>query len=146
MGSSCSPLDALKIARPCGADWAAMTGDARVRFCNLCQLNVYNLSEMSRADAEALVAEREGRVCVRFYRRADGTMITQDCPVGLAAVKRRVALMAASIFGFLSLTSASILGYRAVDDFRRATAVKPLPELPRRIDVEMGDVGPTMGR
>ena len=74
------PLDTLRVAQPCPADWHAMTGDGRVRFCDDCGLNVYNLSALSTADALELVQETEGRRCVRFYRRADGTVLTQDCP------------------------------------------------------------------
>ena len=29
-----------------------------------------------------IVAEREGSMCVRFFRRTDGTVLTADCPVG----------------------------------------------------------------
>jgi hypothetical protein len=66
-----------------------MEGDDRVRFCSQCNLNVYNLSAMGLDEAEALVAGAEGRLCVRFYRRTDGTIITQDCPVGVQAVRQR---------------------------------------------------------
>lgn len=59
-----------------------MDGDERVRFCRECSRNVYNLSAMSAPEACRLVAEREGRVCVRFYQRRDGTVLTSDCPVG----------------------------------------------------------------
>ena len=68
-----------------------MTGDERVRHCAECKLNVYNLSEMSGQQATELITETEGRLCVRFYRRADGTMLTRDCPVGVAALKRRLS-------------------------------------------------------
>jgi len=68
-----------------------MLGDDRIRFCGQCSLNVYNLSSMTRADAEALIARTEGRLCVKFYRRFDGSIITQDCPIGLQAIKRRVS-------------------------------------------------------
>jgi len=68
-----------------------MLGDERVRFCGQCSLNVYNLSSMTRADAEALIARTEGRLCVKFYRRFDGSIITKDCPIGLRAIKRRVS-------------------------------------------------------
>jgi|SRR5581483_2922244 len=95
-------LENVKIARPCGADWEKMTGDDRVRFCNLCQLNVYNLSGMKREEAEALLAAKSGKMCVRLYKRADGTVITEDCPIGLAAVKRRVATVAASALALLA--------------------------------------------
>ena len=63
---------------------------------------------MTRADAEALLAERVDGVCVRFYRRFDGTILTADCPVG---VKARVRLRAvwgtlvAVTLGTLSVSS-----------------------------------------
>jgi hypothetical protein len=59
-----------------------MDGDARVRFCRECNRNVYNLSTMTEREARRVVAEREGRLCVRFYQRSDGTVLTSDCPVG----------------------------------------------------------------
>jgi hypothetical protein len=59
-----------------------MDGDARVRFCRECNRNVYNLSAMTEREAQRVVAEREGRLCVRFYQRSDGTVLTSDCPVG----------------------------------------------------------------
>jgi hypothetical protein len=81
-------LDRLRIASPCDASWDEMEGDDLVRFCRHCQLNVYNLSGMSRREAAAFVREAEGRLCVRFYRRADGTLLTDNCPVGWRAVRR----------------------------------------------------------
>lgn len=86
-----SPLKGVHIATPCTADWEEMYGDVRVRFCADCKLNVYNLSAMKRVEAERLIATYEGRLCVRFLRRADGTILTNDCPVGLRAVKQRVS-------------------------------------------------------
>ena len=68
-----SPLNNIKIASPCSQDWDAMIGSERKRYCGDCKLNVYNLSGMSRTEAENLLSNSEGRLCVRFYRRADGT-------------------------------------------------------------------------
>jgi len=98
-----SPLDQLRIAAPCPADWDQMFSfdDERVRFCSQCNLNVYNLSGMSRQEAEALIRKTEGRLCVRFYRRADGSILTQNCPVGLKAIKRRVAWVAQVVLGMV---------------------------------------------
>src|SRR5262245_32756009 len=98
-----SPLDHIKIAAPCSADWDQMFSfeDKRVRFCSQCNLNVYNLSDMSRQEAEALINKTEGRLCVRFYRRADGSILTQNCPVGLKAIKRRVAWVAQVVLGMV---------------------------------------------
>lgn len=80
-------LDSIKIASPCSADWDAMTGDDRVRHCAECKLNVYNLSAMTADEAVALVQSAEGRLCVNLFKRADGTVITADCPVGLRAAR-----------------------------------------------------------
>jgi hypothetical protein len=86
-----NPLDNVRVASPCNADWDQMLGNDRVRFCGQCNLNVYNLSSMTRAQAEQLIERTEGRLCVRYFRRADGSVLTQDCPVGLKAVRRRMA-------------------------------------------------------
>ena len=90
-------LDHVRVAAPCKADWDQMVGSDRVRFCGQCSLNVYNLSVMTRSDAETLIARTEGRLCVRFYRRFDGSIITKDCPVGLRAIRRRVSYVAKAI-------------------------------------------------
>jgi hypothetical protein len=62
-----------------------MSGDDQSCFCGRCAQFVYNLSEMTREEAEALIMESEGKTCIRFYRRADGTMLTKDCTVGVRA-------------------------------------------------------------
>jgi hypothetical protein len=83
-----------------------MIGDERARFCGQCELNVYNLSAMSAQEAESLIARTEGRLCVRYYRRKDGSIITQDCPVGLRRLKQRAArikrAVASLVLGFLA--------------------------------------------
>jgi hypothetical protein len=101
-----SPLRNVKVASPCPADWDRMIGGDRARFCGQCELNVYNLSAMSTLEAESLIARTEGRLCVRYYRRKDGSVITQDCPVGLRALKQRAARIkrafASLVLGFLA--------------------------------------------
>jgi hypothetical protein len=44
-----------------------------------CKQHVFNLSEMTESQAEALVRQTEGRVCVRYFVRTDGTVMTNDC-------------------------------------------------------------------
>lgn len=106
MSKYASPLNNIKIASPCSADWNQMIGGERQRFCGECQLNVYNLSGMTRSEAEKLLMNSEGRLCVRFYKRTDGTILTKDCPVGWRAFKKRVSRTAAAfaslVFGILS--------------------------------------------
>lgn len=82
-------LQELRIASPCNERWDAMTGDDRMRFCGSCQQHVFDLSEMTGAEAEALLRARAGTACVRFFRRADGTVLTADCPEGVRRRRRR---------------------------------------------------------
>jgi hypothetical protein len=89
-------LDGIGVAAPCTADWNAMIGDDRVRHCGACDRDVYNLSGMSRGEAEALIASRVGPLCVRFYRRTDGTVLTADCPVGAECRRHRRLIIAAA--------------------------------------------------
>lgn len=96
-----NPLDHISVAAPCPADWDGMVGSDRVHYCGQCKLNVYNLSEMTRKEAEALIEGTEGRLCVRFYRRADGTIINRNCPVGLSALKRRLSRIGTAVMSAL---------------------------------------------
>lgn len=106
-----NPLDNIRIASPCPASWDEMRGDERKRFCSQCSLNVYNLSGMTRDEAENLLLMSEGRVCVRFYRRADGTVLTEDCPVGWRAVKRRVSRAATALVSLCAGIFAGIFAF-----------------------------------
>ncbi|MEO7112590.1 MAG: hypothetical protein ABI183_19245 [Polyangiaceae bacterium] len=91
-------LQQTKIASPCSASWEKMTGDDQVRFCDGCQKNVYDLSAMTSLEAEALLREKEGDLCARFFRRADGTIMTSDCSVGVR--KKRVTRVASAALFF----------------------------------------------
>jgi hypothetical protein len=79
-------------------NWDEMEGDDRKRYCQGCRLHVFNISEMDVEEAAQLISDSTDRLCVRLYRRRDGTVLTQDCPVGLrAAIRRRVAALASSL-------------------------------------------------
>jgi hypothetical protein len=111
MKKAMSSLDLIEIASPCAASWDEMMGDERVRFCRHCKLHVYNLSEMPHEEAESFMRKRTGRTCVRFYRRADGTLLTRDCPVGLRALRQRFVRAVAALAGILiALVSGTLLG------------------------------------
>jgi hypothetical protein len=100
-------LDQIRVASPCKMAWERMEGDEQVRFCHRCKLNVYNLSAMSREEAENLVQEREGRLCVRFYRRPDGTLLTRNCPVGKQEARSKW-ILAGVLGGLLTIA----MGFR----------------------------------
>jgi len=89
-----------------------MTGDDRVRFCGECKKHVYNLSAMTQREAETLLRETNAQVCTRFYQRLDGTILTQDCPLGLrvkaARVTRRVSVAVSGLLGFAATALAQM--------------------------------------
>lgn len=141
-------LDEVSIAAPCPVSWAEMDGDERKRFCSLCSLHVYNISQMKRKEAEDLLSENTDGVCLRLFRRSDGTLITKDCPVGrrLAdAVKRRVR--AAAVAFVAMLNASAVFGQdtklKVPDDILRPEAhprFMGLPAWPRPVD-SPGDKG-----
>ena len=82
------PVDRIEIPTPCSVPWDSMYGDGRIRHCGSCRKNVYNVAELTRAQARTLIASREP-VCLRIYRRPDGTVVTNDCWSRLRAARRR---------------------------------------------------------
>ena len=128
-----SPLDNLHIAAPCHANWDEMSGDDRARFCKLCTKHVYNLSAMSRAEAEALIVEKEGKLCVRFAKRADGTIISDNCPVGLRSARDRLRWIGAgvaAVFAFAGSCAAAALGHGTQASFKAWFVEQPAPAQP----------------
>jgi hypothetical protein len=105
-------LDGIRVASPCPISWEQMRGNDRVRFCTECQLNVYNFAELTRTEAEEVLRTTEGRLCGRLYLRADGTLITKDCPVGFRATRRRAARLAGAVFAALISMVSVVLGQK----------------------------------
>lgn len=95
-------LDNLVIAAPCSVSWDSMDGDERVRHCSGCAKNVYNISDMTKSEAESFLLMNGNSQCMRFYRRADGTIITDNCPVGLRKLRDRYRKIAALLAGFIA--------------------------------------------
>jgi hypothetical protein len=124
-----SPLNDLRIATPCPADWSRMKGDEQVRFCQACNKHIYNLSSMTSGEAIALLQRTEGRACLRLYRRRDGTVITADCPLGVAAaLKRRLKRLAKVAAAVLGLSGVNSL-LKAKEMWPYAPLVNPLPAI-----------------
>ncbi|MDP3508888.1 MAG: hypothetical protein Q8T09_12935 [Candidatus Melainabacteria bacterium] len=100
----------IMIASPCTVDWNTMDGDDSVRVCGACKHNVYDTSKLTSKEIVDLMA-RDSKACLKIYRRADGTLLTEDCPFGLRTLRRgarRVSKIAASLWALaLSFTSVS---------------------------------------
>jgi hypothetical protein len=109
-------LSNLKIASPCPMSWEQMKGDDRARFCEHCSLHVYNISELTKRQALALIEKTEERVCARLYRRTDGSVLTRDCPVGLRAIRRRVARIAGATATAVLSFCFGVMGQKSSQD------------------------------
>ena len=129
MKKSTNPLDNIKIASPCGANWNEMHGNERKRHCAECKLNVYNLSDMTRTQAENFLINSEGRVCLRIYRRKDGTVITKNCPVGLAKLKKKLSRVATAVFTMFATFFGGIFALESLKTLRVFTAYDEVPEI-----------------
>lgn len=104
----------IEIAAPCQVSWDSMTGDDKSRFCGQCRLNVYNFSAMSDIEIEALWQSKGTNMCVQFYRRDDGTILTDNCPIGLKHLRKlrdtaRSAWRAAATFLSLAISCTAAL-------------------------------------
>jgi len=109
-------LDNLRVATPCRADWNQMTGDERTRHCGDCKKSVFNLSNLTREEAEALIVEKAGKLCARYYQRHDGTILLKDCSIGIGKQRKR---------RIVALGAFAMLGTGALYAFLRPTSEKP---------------------
>jgi hypothetical protein len=103
--------DRAFIEIPCPTSWDKMTGNDSVRFCNQCSLNVYNITNMTDKEAEAVFAKGTNgeRLCARLYRRPDGTIMTDNCPRALRKIRNASRWLKTKIvacFGLLTSLAA----------------------------------------
>jgi hypothetical protein len=86
-----------------------MIGNDQFRFCEHCNLSVYNLAEMTRKDVERLIAKSQGRLCVRYQRRPDGSLRTLPASQKLHRLTRRASQVAAGAFSAsIAITGAAL--------------------------------------
>ena len=125
--SKLNVIDTLRVATPCSADWDLMAGDDKQRFCKSCEKHVYNLPLLSPDELVDLIERTEGKFCGRLYERRDGTVLTGDCPVGLAAQlaatrrgRRRIgaAAVLAATAAAMMLAAGTLMMGRTMGDIR----------------------------
>jgi hypothetical protein len=92
-------IDNLYIAAPCGITWDTMQGDDRKRLCGGCSRHVFNISDMTKTEATSFLEHNGTSQCMIFFRREDGTIMTDNCPVGLRKLRDRAKLLVSAIAG-----------------------------------------------
>lgn len=78
MSARKSKLDQLNVAQPCSASWEEMTGNHQKRFCSECSKHVFDFTQMTRQQIEAVTAIHQGNLCARITRREDGSMVMAE--------------------------------------------------------------------
>lgn len=100
-----SILNLVEIKTPCAESWDEMRGNDTVRFCSHCVKDVHDISQMTRADAEQLIAKSGGNLCVRYTRRPDGKIKTVARKS--RQIPRQAKIAASVLSATLSLAAAS---------------------------------------
>lgn len=111
MSENCSAqkpsLDRLYISSPCSVPWDSMSGDSTKRLCGGCSKNVFNISDMTKTEVDSFLAKNGYSQCMTFFRRTDGTIMTDNCPRVLRKLRDRcriaVRVAAGAIAVLLSL-------------------------------------------
>lgn len=106
-------LDNIRVATPCHVAWDSMTGDDRVRNCDSCKKDVFNLSMMSRDEAETLLRENTSGMCVRYFQRHDGTIMLADCAVGKRQRRNRRLIVAGAALLLGGSAAGVVMKHRA---------------------------------
>jgi hypothetical protein len=137
------PLNQVQVPKPCGEEWDAMDGDAQQRFCAGCGCHVHDLSAMTTPQAQDILDKAEGRLCVRFQTRPDGTVLTQnEAPMPSRRVfwPRRLAVAASWVLA-LALTGLGVT-VSAEPSPHKTNPAKPKPHtatsVPKHPRVFMG--------
>lgn len=125
-------LDRIQIKKPCNSDWDSMLGNDQVRFCEHCALTVHDLSQMTRKRARRLIAKSNGRICVRYTRRPDGSLVTRAMPQKLFRIGRRASRIAAGAFS-ATLSLAAPVANASIERLTVTQgSVAPAPQDPSR--------------
>jgi len=122
-------LDNIRVATPCHVEWDSMTGDDRVRNCDSCKKDVFNLSLMSRDEAQTLLSEKTGGMCVRYFQRHDGTIMLADCTIGKRRRRNRRLIVAGAALLLGGSAAGVVMHHRAIVEDDRGMMM-------------MGDIGP----
>lgn len=89
-------FDQLNVVSPCSVSWQQMSGNQQQRFCGECNKTVFDFSQMTRGQIEAITFARKGQLCARITRRDDGTMVMLE-PLPIQSATRRASPLAGAV-------------------------------------------------
>lgn len=105
-------LERVRVPQPCDASWDEITEQrdavSAQRLCEHCEREVHDLSQMTKAEAEDLIGNSKGKVCVRLVKDADGRTVTKDS--NTKSSEKQVRIIGRSRFRFAaSAVSAALI-------------------------------------
>lgn len=115
-------LDQIRV-NPCTQSWDSMVGNDQFRFCEHCNLAVHNLAGMTRKEVERLIAKSQGRLCVRYQRRPDGSLRTLPAAQKLHRITRRASQVAAGAFSASIAFTGAALSQVTAEAYVRSAAI-----------------------
>jgi hypothetical protein len=140
-------LPLVSVQRPCPESWDSMKGSATARKCAECDRYVYNLSAMTRAEAERLLDHHGERLCIIFSRGPDGAVITRDRPPRFAihpfagiSVAALATAMALSLPAGVDAGTVAGPGFGSQESSQTLTSKHQRGGLRGTIHDELGDV------
>ncbi len=123
------PPFSLKVLHPCTRSWDSLQGDNRRRYCDDCNLHVWNASELTENQARDLLAA-PGRVCMGGMAKADGLLLTKErlCEEAKQHLRRRPLLRIAAALGLISIpTALAACAQRPAGDVSRLSGKVAVP-------------------
>lgn len=134
------PLDNLTLSYSCPVAWNNMDGNERERLCKQCDKKVYNISNLSRSEANSFLLSKAGKeTCYSFYLRADGTIKTDNCPAIFRPIRDKCKLMMRACSFMLAFVS-SVSSSHATPQNRKETGLGPA------LGTAVGGIGGGMGQ
>lgn len=85
-------FDSISVKSPCNESWDEMIGSDTIRFCSHCAKNVHDISAITRTEAERLIRQSNGNLCVRYIKNPNGKPV--NAPPKLTQIKRRATIAA----------------------------------------------------
>lgn len=143
--SNKSLLKDLKVTEPCSEEWGKMTGNNQVRFCSHCDLNVNNVSEMTRGQVLGLLEKTNGRLCVRYVQHPK-----TKAPVfaeKIFQITRQTGIAAGFLGTALAANSLTYAqgGIRSTDSFRDNSSVSAAKDTKNLNDKNITGTGSISG-
>ncbi len=136
-------LDRMQVQTPCEMDWELMAGDKKVRYCDLCQRNVYNLVQLTRVEIDKIWETEPERVCARIMKDDAGRLVTRETDATAAKTK---SYQFSTFFLLALMTSCAPLAavspalYRSARTYFNSWFEEPKTSNPVMGKMIMGDV------